>query len=148
MRQRWTAAAALACALVGVTPMHQTQPTADGEGATAAAVARFNDAINAHDLEALARAMHDACVFENTAPAPDGARFEGKAAVLGFWERWFRNNPDGRFEVEDAFASGDRFVVRWIYRKTRDGQPWHLRGVDLFRVRDGLVVEKLAYVKG
>jgi ketosteroid isomerase-like protein len=29
-----------------------------------------------------------------------------------------------------------------------DGQPWHLRGVDVFRVRDGKVAEKLAYVKG
>jgi len=30
----------------------------------------------------------------------------------------------------------------------KDGQPWHLRGVDVFRVRDGKVAEKLAYVKG
>jgi ketosteroid isomerase-like protein len=42
----------------------------------------------------------------------------------------------------------DRAVVRWVYQKTRNGQPWHLRGVDVFRVRDGRVAEKLAYVKG
>lgn len=114
----------------------------------AATIDRFNAAINAHDLAALARTLDEACAFENTAPGPDGTRFEGKAAVLAFWERWFRNNPDGRFEVEEALAAGDRYVVRWIYRKTRDGQPWHLRGIDLFTVRNGLVVEKLAYVKG
>jgi hypothetical protein len=27
-------------------------------------------------------------------------------------------------------------------------QPWHLRGVDVFTVRDGKVAAKLAYVKG
>lgn len=112
------------------------------------AVARFNAAVNGHDLDALRDAMTDDCVFENTAPAPDGARFEGKAAVLEFWARWFRNNPDARFEVEEAFTAGDRYVVRWVYRKLRDGQPWHLRGVDVFRVREGRVAEKLAYIKG
>jgi hypothetical protein len=38
--------------------------------------------------------------------------------------------------------------VRWIYHKTKDGKPWHLRGVDVFKVVDGKVSEKLAYVKG
>ena len=45
-------------------------------------------------------------------------------------------------------VSGDRAVVRWVYRKLRNGQPWHLRGVDVFTVRDGKVAAKLAYVKG
>ena len=125
-----------------------TPPGASSPDAVAAAVARLNAAINAHDLDALGAALTDDCVFENTAPAPDGTRYEGKAAVLEFWARWFRNNPDARFEVEDAFAAGDRYIVRWVYRKPRDGQPWHLRGVDLFRVRDGRVSEKLAYIKG
>jgi len=30
----------------------------------------------------------------------------------------------------------------------KDGAPVHIRGVDLFRVRDGKVAEKLSYVKG
>jgi hypothetical protein len=30
----------------------------------------------------------------------------------------------------------------------RDGKPWHLGGVDLFKVTDGKVAEKLSYVKG
>src|SRR5262245_15446437 len=68
---------------------------------TAAAVATLNAAINAHDLGALGAAITDDCVFENTAPAPDGTRFAGRAAVLEFWKRWFANNPDGRFDVEE-----------------------------------------------
>ena len=48
----------------------------------------------------------------------------------------------------DIFAAGDRATVRWVYRKTKDVKPWHLRGVDVFKVKDGKVAEKLAYVKG
>ena len=35
-----------------------------------------------------------------------------------------------------------------VYRKQRNGQPWHIRGVDVFTVRNGKVAAKLAYVKG
>jgi len=46
------------------------------------------------------------------------------------------------------FAAGDRVTVLWVYRKLRDGQPWRIRGVDVFTVRDGKVAAKCAYVKG
>jgi len=39
-------------------------------------------------------------------------------------------------------------VVCWNYRKLREGKPWHIRGVDIFTVRDGKVAAKIAYVKG
>ena len=57
-------------------------------------------------------------------------------------------SPEARFEAEETFAAGDRCVVRWVYHWVRDGQPGHVRGVDVFRVRDGKVAEKLSYVKG
>jgi ketosteroid isomerase-like protein len=108
---------------------------------------RFNHAFNQHDADALAALLTDDTVFENTSPAPDGQRIEGKTAVIAFWRTWFAQNPDAVFEAEDVIVSGDRAVVRWVYRKTRRGQPWHLRGVDVFTVRDGKVAAKLAYVK-
>lgn len=115
---------------------------------TRAAVEALNAAINAHDLAALHLAVTDDVVFENTNPAPDGTRIEGRDAFGRFWAQWFAANPDARFEVEEIVVAGDRAVVRWVYRKTRDGRPWHIRGIDLFRVRDGRVAEKLSYVKG
>ena len=116
--------------------------------ATLEAVTRFNEAFNRHDVDDVMAAMTEDCVFENTNPAPDGKRYHGQAEVRAFWEALFQRSPDALFEAEEIFAAGDRCVVRWIYRKTADGQPWHLRGVDVFRVRDGKVAEKLAYVKG
>lgn len=115
---------------------------------TLAAVERFNAAFNRHDVDAVMNAMTEDCIFENTSPAPDGTRLEGADAVRAYWTKFFTSNPDAFFEAEDIFANADRCVVRWVYRKTKDGKPWHLRGVDVFRVRNGKVAEKLAYVKG
>jgi ketosteroid isomerase-like protein len=117
-------------------------------GSTLDVVQRFNDAINRHDAATVAALLADDTVFENTAPAPDGTRLVGKAAVAAYWERWFVNNPDAKFEAEDIVVAGDRCTVQWVYRKTRDGKPWHLRGMDLLTVRDGKIAAKLAYVKG
>ena len=115
---------------------------------TRTVIDRFNEAFNHHDADALADLLTDDTVFEDTSPAPDGRRIEGKAAVVEYWHLWFTRNTDAVFEAEDMFVSGDRAVVCWIYRKTRNGIPWHLRGVDVFAVRDGRVAAKLAYVKG
>ena len=111
-------------------------------------IARFNEAFNRHDADALAPLLTDDTVFEDTSPAPDGQRIEGKAAVVAFWRGWFARNPDAQFEAEEMIVSADRVVVRWVYHKIRNGQPWHLRGVDVFTVHDGKVAAKLAYVKG
>ena len=109
---------------------------------------RFNDAFNRHDADALALLLTEDTVFEDTSPAPDGQRIEGRAAVVEFWRGWFARNAGAVFEAEDMIVTGDRAVVRWVYHKPRNGQPWHLRGVDVFTVRDGRVAAKLAYVKG
>ena len=111
-------------------------------------IARFNEAFNRRDAGALEAWLTEDTVFEDTSPPPDGRRIEGRAAVLEFWRRWFARNPDAVFEAEDMIVAGDRATVRWVYRKSRNGRPWHLRGVDVFTVRDGKVAAKLAYVKG
>ena len=117
--------------------------------ATMAAVERFNAAFARHDVAGVMAAMTEDCVFENTSPAPDGERYEGQAAVRAVWEGFFAASPGAAFETEEACAAGDRCVVRWLYRWGPDGErPGHVRGVDVFRVRDGKVAEKLSYVKG
>lgn len=129
--------------------MHADLQAPDRAAATLAAINRFNAAFNRHDVDAIMAAMTDDCVFEDTYPPPDGRRFEGQAAVRGAWEELFRSSPDAAFETEDLFVADDRCTARWIYRYTKeDGTKHHIRGVDVFRVRDGKVAEKLAYVKG
>jgi cation diffusion facilitator family transporter len=128
-----------------------TQPHATEEAPmtdTGAAVDRFNDAFNRHDVDAVMAAMTDDCVFENTSP-PNGQRYEGQAQVRAAWEDFFAASPDARFDGEDVIVAGDRCVVQWVYTWTSDdGTKSALRGVDVIRVRDGKVAEKFAYVKG
>ena len=104
---------------------------------------RFNAAWGSHDLDAALALCTDDVVFESTGPAPDGERHQGQDAVRAAWKPIF-DDANASFTTEDAFAAGDRFVQRWRYMWV-DG---HVRGVDVFRVRDGKVAEKLSYVKG
>ena len=125
--------------------VHEDHLTKD----TFEAIQRFNEAFNRHDVDAVMAAMTEDCLFENTSPPPDGERYYGQAAVRAFWEQFFASSPHAHFEAEDIFAGGDRAVVCWLYRWVeQDGKPGHIRGVDVFRVRDGKVAEKFAYVKG
>ncbi len=125
--------------------MSVADPTA---AATLAVVDRFNEAFNRHDVPSVMALMTDDCVFDNTRPVPDGERYVGQARVTEFWRQFFARSPAARFETEEAFAAGDRCVVLWTYHWVRDGQPGRVRGVDVFRVRDGKVAEKFSYVKG
>lgn len=112
-------------------------------------VLAFNDAFNKHDVPAMMALMTEDCVFENTYPAPDGTRYEGKAAVTGFWEDFFRQSPGAHIKVEDIFGLGWHCVMRWQYSWVDgEGQSGHVRGVDVYQIRDGLISEKLSYVKG
>ena len=132
----------------GVSLEEKYMEQKDVTAATLAAIERFNEAFNRHDVDAVMANMTEDCVFENTNPVPDGRRIVGAADVRAYWVQFFTNNPDAKFEAEEIFATGDRCVVRWVYRKTKEGKPWHLRGVDIFKVRDGKVAEKFSYVKG
>jgi ketosteroid isomerase-like protein len=111
-------------------------------------VVRFNDAFNRHDVDQIMGLMTEDCVFEGTGP-PDGERLVGHRAVRSFWERFFSSSPDARFDFEEIFSCDDRAVVRWVYRwSTIEGEPGHVRGIDVFRIREAKVAEKLSYVKG
>lgn len=106
-------------------------------------VTAFNQAWAAHDLEGALALMSEDCVFDGTGPPPDGTRFVGKDAVRAAW-RPILDDHGSRIDPDEMFDADDRVVVLWTYRWS-DG---HVRGVDVFRVRDGLVNEKFSYVKG
>jgi ketosteroid isomerase-like protein len=116
---------------------------------TVEVINQFNEAFNRHDVQAVMALMTEDCIFDNTYPPPDGERFEGQEAVRRFWEEFFRSSPDAVFQSEEMITFGDRCVIRWRYDWTStDGSRAHIRGVDVLRVRNGKVAEKLAYVKG
>jgi steroid delta-isomerase-like uncharacterized protein len=107
-------------------------------------VERFNEAFNRHDVEVVMKLMTDDIVFENTS----GGRFAGQEAVRAVLTRAFALMSGGWFDTEDMFAAADRCVVLWTYTFNREAPAsGDVQGVDVFRVRGGLVAEKFSYVK-
>jgi predicted SnoaL-like aldol condensation-catalyzing enzyme len=109
----------------------------------------FNEAFNRHDVAAMMQLMSDECIFENTDPAPDGAVYSGKEAIAQFWQDFFTQSPQAHIKVEEIFGLGFRCIMRWRYDWVdQAGNAGHVRGVDIFRVQNGVICEKLSYVKG
>lgn len=114
--------------------------------ATEALLQRFNQVFLSHDPAPLQDLVADDCVIENTQPAPDGSCHVGKAACLDLWTK-IATMPDAYFEPESIIARGDRGEIRWRLIWGPDVTD-SVRGVNLMRVRDGLIVEAQGYVKG
>lgn len=112
------------------------------ERQTIDAVLAFTTAWDAHDLEATLESVTEDCVFESARPGAVGARVVGRAALRDAWKASFAN-PSGEFEIEDTIIAGDRVVQLWRFVT----EERVVRGVDVLRVRDGLVAEKFGYVK-
>ncbi len=114
-----------------------------------ALVRAFSDALNARDVDGMMRCMTHDCIFENTYPAPDGTRYVGQADVRAFWQDFFHSAPSARFETQEMFAANNRCVMLWKYEWTdKQGAQGYVRGVDVYRIENHLIAEKLAYVKG
>src|SRR6266545_5852652 len=94
---------------------------------------------------ALQDLVADDCVLENTNPAPDGARYEGHDACVGFWQQLAADRSLS-FELEDVIVAGERATILWRLR-FGEGHQNSVRGVNLIQVRDGKIVEALGYVK-
>jgi len=105
-------------------------------------IERYNDAWNAHDVDAIVALHAPGMVFENHTA---GERVEGDA-VREHISRIFENWPDLTFRgrrlyVRDAFVVGE-----WTATAT-DGEGRRLEwdGVDIFPFEDGLVLRKDVY---
>ena len=108
-------------------------------------VIAFNEALNRHDISGMLQLLSDDSVFENT----DGMVYRGKAAISQFWQYFIQQSPQAHFKIEEVFGYGVRCIMRWRYDWVdASGNPKHVRGVDLYRVQNSLIVEKLSYVKG
>ncbi|WP_164867954.1 nuclear transport factor 2 family protein [Rhodovarius crocodyli] len=104
----------------------------------------FAAAYNRHDIEALLGMVTEDCVFETAF----GTRHQGKAelreALPGAWRQW----PDARWDGAQHVVNGDRGFSEWVLRGTdAAGTRTELRGVDLFRLRHGLIARKDTFRK-
>ena len=83
---------------------------------TEAVLRRFNQVFLSHQPDALAELVADDCVIENTQPAPDGARYEGKEACVALWTQ-IATTPGIHFKPESILARGDRGEIATLVRR-------------------------------
>ena len=102
-------------------------------------------ATNRHDLEAVARLIHEE--YRSEQPVHPGRAFVGRTQMLANWEAMFAGIPDFTAEIIRSVLTGDITWVEWRWSGTRtEGQPFHMRGVSLFEVRDGRIVAGTMYM--
>ena len=101
-------------------------------------IERYNAAWNAQDVDAIDE-LHDPDIAFHNHTADE--RAEGAAAVREHIAAIFRNNPDLAFTTRSLRAAGDFAVCEWTARA--HGKEWD--GVDVFPLRDGLIVRKDVY---
>ncbi len=115
---------------------------ADSASALAAAIERYNDAWNAHDVDAICALHAPDMIFENHTLAE---RVEG-ADVREHIARIFENWPDLAFTGRRLYAADGLVVSEWTATATAsDGRRLEWDGVDIFPFRDGLILRKDVY---
>jgi steroid delta-isomerase-like uncharacterized protein len=110
-----------------------SEPAA-GEHPLRAAIDRYNDAWNAHDLDAIVSMHAPDMVFENHTA---GERAEGLAVrghVAGIFSAW----PDLRFQTRRLYVRDDLVVQEWTATATHSTE---LRRGDLLSPASGRAVE-------
>jgi taurine dehydrogenase small subunit len=109
----------------------------------AALIRRYDDAWNAHDLDAIDGLHARDVVFENHSAGEHAAGAEAVRAHIG---EIFRNWPDLTFRERSLRAGADFAVCEWTASATAsDGRRVEWDGVDVFPLRDGLIERKDVY---
>jgi ketosteroid isomerase-like protein len=107
-------------------------------------VVAFNEAWDAHDLEAVLALVSEGCVFESARVGANGPQIVGRDALRTTWAPGFANpNSSGKYIFEEIIVAGDRVVQLWTYSVGDKS----VRGVDVMRVESGKITEKFGYVK-
>ena len=96
---------------------------------------RTVEAMNKHDLDGVAAFFHED--YDSAQPVHPARAFIGRAQMRANWEAMFAAVPDLRAEVRRSVQDDDTTWVEWRWSGNReDGQPFEMRGVTLFQIRD------------
>jgi steroid delta-isomerase-like uncharacterized protein len=105
-------------------------------------IERYNDAWNAHDLDAIVALHTPDMVFENHTA---GERAEGEA-VRDHIAAIFANWPDLSFTTRRLYTGDDVVVSEWTASATApDGRRLEWDGVDVFPFETGRIKRKDVY---
>jgi ketosteroid isomerase-like protein len=107
---------------------------------------RLRDATNSHDAHRLASLVAED--YRSNQPVHPSREFGGRAQVLENWSSVFEGVPDFVSELVASTVDGDTEWGEWEWRGHHaDGEPFAMRGITIFVVRDGLVAEGRLYME-
>jgi ketosteroid isomerase-like protein len=100
-------------------------------------VDRLLHATNGHDVDGVVACFAED--YENETPIHPARSFRGREQVRSNWEQIFAFVPDLHAEVRASAIDQETAWTEWEMTGTRrDGTTHHMRGVVVFRVRDGV----------
>lgn len=103
-------------------------------------------AIDAHDAHLLASLFAED--YRSAQPLHPGRGFGGSAQVFENWSSVFAGVPDFSAVLVASTVDGDVEWGEWRWHGHHvDGSSFDMRGVTIFVVRDGLVVEGRLYME-
>ncbi len=109
-------------------------------------IERLGDAINQHDLDALAACF--APDYASEFPAHPDRAFRGHAQMRKNWAQIFGGVPDIAATLLRSAAAGDTAWGEWDWRGTRaDGAPFAMRGVTVVGVQDDRITWARMYME-
>ena len=95
-------------------------------------------------------AVADELILEDYAQHSVFGILNGREAFKQFFITFASAVPDAHFEIEDVIAKGDKVVTRLTVSGTQTGElqgilstgkKFSMKGIDIFRVVDGQIVE-------
>jgi steroid delta-isomerase-like uncharacterized protein len=114
---------------------------------------RQTDLINAHDAQGIGALYADDAVLSD----PSG-EFQGREAIVKYWEEFFRAFPDLSGSDDFKADTGDTAINEWSASGTNEGpietpegtipatgKRVELRGADAMTVRDGQITSHRVY---
>ena len=106
----------------------------------------LNEAVNSHDARRLASMFAEG--YRSVQPVHPDRGFGGSGQVFDNWSAVFAGVPDFSSELVASSVDGDVEWGEWHWRGHHvDGSPFAMRGVTIFAVRDGLIVEGRLYME-
>lgn len=106
-------------------------------------VARYLDALNAHDAPAAVACVADDFFNEHTSAI--GTSVRGRDAYAARLPQFLAQFDGLHYDAEDWIVDGDRVAVPYTMSCTVDGRPIRIRGMFRFRVDDGAIVHRVDY---
>lgn len=125
--------------------------TAAAKLTSATAAEQYAARYSAHDIDALAALFSDDYInHQLSAAAPPPAGLTPKAASIAFFKARMTGLPDLIVEIDVQVVEGDKVAANFIYQGTHNGpylgfaptgKRMRFTSCDIFRVRDGKIVE-------